>query len=137
MADTRHQILGYKELYMSSLARVICAVLTIGQHGLWKVLISKALKIPVICCVTWWEQNEFDFIFIVGNVIFCFWWLLLLVTFVLLYLIFWFQLTKAVKEELIFIDFLEGRLDFPPTFKYDVGTDNYDTRYFLESYLGC
>lgn len=51
------------------------------------------------------------------------------------FLVLWFQLTKAVTEELIFLDFLEGQLDFPPTFKYDVGTDEYDTRYFRASYF--
>jgi len=40
-----------------------------------------------------------------------------------------FQLSKAKKQELILIDFEEGQLHFPPTFKYDVGTNRYDTRY--------
>lgn len=39
------------------------------------------------------------------------------------------KLNKAKSEEMILIDFEEGPLNFPPTFKYDMGTDRYDTRY--------
>ena len=38
------------------------------------------------------------------------------------------QLKKLIKEEVIFVDFQEGALTFPPTYKYDFGTDTYDTR---------
>ena len=33
-----------------------------------------------------------------------------------------------MEAELIFLDFTEGNLDFPPTYKFDAGTDVYDTR---------
>jgi len=33
-----------------------------------------------------------------------------------------------MEEDLIFVDFEEGKLAFPPTYKFDPGTDNYDTR---------
>ena len=39
-----------------------------------------------------------------------------------------FQLVKCCEERLIFEDFQEGRITFPPTYKFDVGTDNYDSR---------
>lgn len=43
------------------------------------------------------------------------------------------QLKKLMKDELIFTGFKEGPLTFPPSFKFDMGTDVYDTRqdYFL------
>jgi inositol polyphosphate 5-phosphatase INPP5J/K len=41
----------------------------------------------------------------------------------------WLQLNKAKQQELILIDFEEGPLNFPPTFKYDMGTNQYDTRF--------
>ncbi|XP_074656493.1 inositol polyphosphate 5-phosphatase K-like [Tubulanus polymorphus] len=37
------------------------------------------------------------------------------------------QLNKARAEELIFVDFEEGATEFHPTYKYDKGTDVYDT----------
>lgn len=37
------------------------------------------------------------------------------------------QLKKLMRDQLIFIDFEEGPLTFPPTFKFDKGTDVYDT----------
>lgn len=37
------------------------------------------------------------------------------------------QLKQVMKDELIFLDFTEGNLDFPPTYKFDAGTDVYDT----------
>ncbi|XP_022344336.2 inositol polyphosphate 5-phosphatase K-like isoform X1 [Crassostrea virginica] len=37
------------------------------------------------------------------------------------------QLIKCREEGLIFCDFEEGKLDFPPTYKFDKGTDNYDS----------
>ncbi len=38
------------------------------------------------------------------------------------------QLSRAVQSGQVFRDFEEGPLMFPPTYKYDVGTDKYDTR---------
>lgn len=40
-----------------------------------------------------------------------------------------FQLNMCREERLIFEDFKEGQITFPPTYKFDVGTDSYDTRY--------
>lgn len=37
------------------------------------------------------------------------------------------QLLQCMEEDLIFVDFEEGKITFPPTFKYDPGTDVYDT----------
>lgn len=37
------------------------------------------------------------------------------------------QLCKARKEELIFVDFEEGPISFPPTYKFDVGSNTYDS----------
>ncbi|TGZ55264.1 hypothetical protein CRM22_010443 [Opisthorchis felineus] len=37
------------------------------------------------------------------------------------------QLSRSRRKKLIFIDFLEGDIDFPPTFKFDKGTDQYDS----------
>lgn len=37
------------------------------------------------------------------------------------------QLHKAVERGEVFRGFSEGPLMFPPTFKFDVGTDNYDS----------
>ncbi len=37
------------------------------------------------------------------------------------------QLSVALRKGEAFKGFQEGPLVFPPTFKYDVGTDNYDT----------
>jgi len=33
-----------------------------------------------------------------------------------------------MEAELVFLAFTEGNLDFPPTYKFDAGTDVYDTR---------
>ena len=33
-----------------------------------------------------------------------------------------------MKDELVLLDFKEGKLNFEPTYKYDFGTDIYDTR---------
>ena len=37
------------------------------------------------------------------------------------------QLTNQMKAGLVFPGFEEGRLGFDPTYKFDVGTDNYDS----------
>lgn len=37
------------------------------------------------------------------------------------------QLAVQQQLRLAFEGFEEGQLDFPPTFKFDAGTDNYDT----------
>lgn len=37
------------------------------------------------------------------------------------------QLNMVREEKLIFDDFQEGPIDFPPTYKFDNGTDRYDT----------
>ena len=37
------------------------------------------------------------------------------------------QLSMALRKGQAFKGFKEGPLLFPPTFKYDVGTDNYDS----------
>ena len=37
------------------------------------------------------------------------------------------QLHKACDRDEVFIGFSEGLLLFPPTYKFDVGTDNYDS----------
>ncbi|XP_062579807.1 inositol polyphosphate 5-phosphatase K-like [Saccostrea cucullata] len=37
------------------------------------------------------------------------------------------QLVKCREEGLIFCDFEEGKIDFPPTYKFDKGTDDYDS----------
>lgn len=37
------------------------------------------------------------------------------------------QLNMCREEKLIFEDFEEGEVTFPPTYKFDVGTDTYDT----------
>ena len=39
-----------------------------------------------------------------------------------------FQLNRAKQERLILVDFEEGSLNFKPTFKYDIGSHEYDTR---------
>lgn len=37
------------------------------------------------------------------------------------------QLTEAINSNKYFVDFSEPTLQFPPTYKYDFGTDSYDT----------
>ncbi|CAH1801787.1 unnamed protein product [Owenia fusiformis] len=37
------------------------------------------------------------------------------------------QLNKIRKEQIAFLDFEEGSVNFNPTYKYDTNTDNYDT----------
>ncbi|CAF0762456.1 unnamed protein product [Adineta ricciae] len=37
------------------------------------------------------------------------------------------QLKKEHAEERVFREFVEGPINFPPTYKYDIGSDNYDT----------
>ena len=41
------------------------------------------------------------------------------------------QLNIAKNSESILDGFLEGPLKFPPTYKFDVGTHTYDTRYVI------
>jgi len=38
------------------------------------------------------------------------------------------QLNRARDEGLVLMDFEEGPLNFKPTFKYDLGCHEYDTR---------
>lgn len=51
----------------------------------------------------------------------------LLINFPLLYAYFCNQLKQAMDSQAAFVGFEEGPLIFPPTYRYDVGTDNYDT----------
>lgn len=37
------------------------------------------------------------------------------------------ELNQVIAEDKAFRNFLEGRITFEPTYKYDIGTDNYDT----------
>lgn len=37
------------------------------------------------------------------------------------------ELNKAMSQEAAFKNFLEGRITFEPTYKYDVGSDHFDT----------
>jgi len=37
-------------------------------------------------------------------------------------------LIQCKQEEIVFADFEEGKIDFAPTYKFDLGTDVYDTR---------
>lgn len=41
------------------------------------------------------------------------------------------QLNMAKNTESILEGFNEGALNFPPTYKFDVGTHTYDTRFVL------
>lgn len=41
------------------------------------------------------------------------------------------QLNMAKDSETVLVGFLEGPLKFPPTYKFDVGTDTYDTRFVV------
>jgi len=38
------------------------------------------------------------------------------------------QLNCARQEGVLLVDFSEGSLNFKPTFKYDIGSHDYDTR---------
>lgn len=40
------------------------------------------------------------------------------------------QLKRQIEEEAVFVGFAEGEIDFQPTYKYDTGSDMWDTRYF-------
>ncbi|KAL6488739.1 hypothetical protein MHYP_G00024800 [Metynnis hypsauchen] len=37
------------------------------------------------------------------------------------------QLKRQMDEEAVFVDFLEGEIEFQPTYKYDMGSDQWDT----------
>lgn len=41
------------------------------------------------------------------------------------------QLIKQQKEKKCFKGFQEGNIKFKPTYKYDPGTDNWDTRWII------
>lgn len=38
------------------------------------------------------------------------------------------QLKRQIDKEAVFDGFVEGEIDFQPTYKYDTGSDNWDTR---------
>lgn len=38
------------------------------------------------------------------------------------------QLKRQIDEEAVFVGFEEGEIDFQPTYKYDTGSDKWDTR---------
>ena len=38
------------------------------------------------------------------------------------------QLKRQIDEEAVFVGFAEGDIDFQPTYKYDTGSDKWDTR---------
>lgn len=38
------------------------------------------------------------------------------------------QLKRQMDEEAVFVGFVEGPIDFQPTYKYDTGSDKWDTR---------
>lgn len=38
------------------------------------------------------------------------------------------QLSKAMKTKSVFNEFKEMKINFPPTYKFDPGTNIYDTR---------
>lgn len=38
------------------------------------------------------------------------------------------QLKRQIDEEAVFVGFEEGEIDFQPTYKYDTGSDSWDTR---------
>lgn len=38
------------------------------------------------------------------------------------------QLKRQIDEEAVFVGFVEGEIDFQPTYKYDTGSDKWDTR---------
>lgn len=39
------------------------------------------------------------------------------------------QLRTEMRAGRVFVKFQEADIGFPPTYKFDVGTDQYDTRY--------
>ncbi len=39
-----------------------------------------------------------------------------------------FQLKRQMDEDVVFVGFTEGEIDFQPTYKYDTGSDQWDTR---------
>ena len=45
------------------------------------------------------------------------------------------QLIKQKSEKQCFKGFQEGRINFKPTYKYDPGTDSWDTRYTINKYM--
>lgn len=45
------------------------------------------------------------------------------------------QLNMAKKSESVLEGFIEGPLNFPPTYKFDVGTHTYDTRSVMFFYM--
>lgn len=38
------------------------------------------------------------------------------------------QLKRQIDEEAVFVGFVEGEINFQPTYKYDTGSDTWDTR---------
>lgn len=38
------------------------------------------------------------------------------------------QLKRQIDEEAVFVGFVEGVIGFQPTYKYDTGSDMWDTR---------
>lgn len=38
------------------------------------------------------------------------------------------QLKRQIDEEAVFVGFVEGEINFQPTYKYDTGSDKWDTR---------
>lgn len=38
------------------------------------------------------------------------------------------QLYQEMQKRRVFVNYTEGPIDFRPTYKYDPGTDNWDTR---------
>lgn len=38
------------------------------------------------------------------------------------------QLKRQIDDEVVFEGFVEGEIDFQPTYKYDAGSDLWDTR---------
>lgn len=51
----------------------------------------------------------------------------------MLIFIFVLQLNMAKDSEKVLDGFLEGPLKFPPTYKFDVGTNTYDTRWEMSA----
>ena len=52
-----------------------------------------------------------------------------------------FQLVRQISQKKVFLDYLEGKITFKPTYKYDPGTDTFDTRlalfYFIPKFKTC